>query len=88
MPFGMVSRRAAPDEFSAELKEIMTRFEMGALNWPPLKGSSFEAICTFTLVLFRLVGSSLFAAVFAFRGGSQMIESCVLELNPSPTGFI
>jgi hypothetical protein len=29
MPFGMVSRRAAPDEFSTELKEIMTRFEMG-----------------------------------------------------------
>lgn len=53
MPFGMVSRRAAPDEFSAELKEIMTRFEMGALNWTPLKGSSFEAICTFTLALFR-----------------------------------
>ena len=40
------------------------------------------------MVLFLLVGSSLFASVFALLGGSKVIEEFVLGLNLSTGGFL
>jgi tripartite ATP-independent transporter DctM subunit len=60
----------------------------GRLNLTTLKESVFESIRTSSMVLFLLVGSSIFAAVFALLGGSKVIENFVLGLNLSPAAFI
>jgi TRAP-type mannitol/chloroaromatic compound transport system permease large subunit len=60
----------------------------GTLNWTTLKDALFQSIQTSSMVLFLLVGSSLFASVFALLGGATVIERFVLGLNLSPGGFI
>jgi tripartite ATP-independent transporter DctM subunit len=81
---------AAPTEASAmgAAGALVLSAVYRRLTWPMLKASIFEAIRTSSMVLFLLVGSSLFAAVFALLGGSKVVENCVLGLNLSPTGFI
>lgn len=59
-----------------------------SLNWTALKGALFQSIQTSSMVLFLLVGSSLFASVFALLGGSRLVEEFVLGLNLSTGGFI
>jgi TRAP-type mannitol/chloroaromatic compound transport system permease large subunit len=58
------------------------------LNWGTLKDSVFQSLQTSSMVLFLLVGSSLFASVFALLGGSRLVEEFVLGLNLSPGGFV
>jgi tripartite ATP-independent transporter DctM subunit len=58
------------------------------LNWGTLKDSVYQSIQTSSMVLFLLVGSSLFASVFALLGGSGLVEEFVLGLNLSPGGFV
>ncbi len=60
----------------------------GRFNLTMLKESLFESIRTSSMVLFLLVGSSLFASVFALLGGSAVIERFVLGLNLSTAAFI
>jgi TRAP-type mannitol/chloroaromatic compound transport system permease large subunit len=81
---------AAPTETSAmgAAGALILSAVYRRLNLTTLKESIFEAIRTSSMVLFLLVGSSLFAAVFALLGGSKVIKSYVLGLNLSPTGFI
>jgi tripartite ATP-independent transporter DctM subunit len=81
---------AAPTEASAmgAAGALMLSAVYRRLTWNTLKSSVHEAIRTSSMVLFLLVGSSLFAAVFALLGGSRVVESFVLGLNLSPTGFI
>ena len=60
----------------------------GRFNLTMLKEALFESIRTSSMVLFLLVGSSLFASVFALLGGSAVIERFVLGLNLSTPAFI
>lgn len=60
----------------------------GKFNLTMLKESVVESIRTASMVLFLLVGSSLFASVFALLGGSKVIENFVLGLNLPTWGFI
>lgn len=58
------------------------------LSLSTLKDALFESIRTASMVLSLLVGSSLYAAVFALLGGSRVIEQFVLGLNLPPWAFI
>ncbi len=58
------------------------------LGLDTLKQALFDSVRTSSMVLFLLVGSSLFAAVFALLGGSALVERFVLGLNLSPGEFI
>jgi tripartite ATP-independent transporter DctM subunit len=53
-----------------------------------LKDALFQSMQTSSMVLFLLVGSSLFASVFALLGGAAVIERSVLGLSLSPGAFI
>jgi tripartite ATP-independent transporter DctM subunit len=53
-----------------------------------LKDALFQSIQTSSMVLFLLVGSSLFASVFALLGGANVIAQFVLGLRLSPGAFI
>ncbi len=81
---------AAPTEASAcgALGALILTAVYGKLNWKTLTESMYEAIRTSSMVLFLMVGSSLFASVFALLGGSKLIETFVLGLNLPPAGFI
>ncbi|MDI7261404.1 MAG: TRAP transporter large permease subunit [Thermodesulfobacteriota bacterium] len=86
----IVSGWAAPTEASAcgAAGALIIAAFYKKLNLGMLKESIREAIRTSSMVLFLMVGSSLFASVFALLGGSKVIESFVLALNLSPAGFI
>jgi tripartite ATP-independent transporter DctM subunit len=57
------------------------------LSFGMLRESVFLTIRTAAMVGWLLVGSSIFAAVFARLGGSALISSFVLGLNLSPEQF-
>lgn len=80
----------APTEASAmgAAGALLLSLLYGTLNWTTLKDALFQSIQTSSMVLFLLVGSSLFASVFALLGGATVIERFVLGLNLSPGGFI
>ncbi|MBI3079734.1 MAG: TRAP transporter large permease subunit [Deltaproteobacteria bacterium] len=81
---------ASPTEASAmgAFGALVLSAVYGRLNLPMLKESVFQSTRTSSMVLFLLVGSSLFASVFALLGGSKVIENFVLGLNLSPVAFI
>ena len=81
---------AAPTEASAmgAAGAIGLSALYGRLNLNMMKESVSESIRTSSMVLFLLVGSSLYASVFALLGGSAVIERFVLGLNLSPVAFI
>lgn len=58
------------------------------LTWENLKEAVFRSIRTSSMVLTLLVGSSIFAAVFARLGGASVVERFVLGLGLSTGGFI
>ncbi|HWP35901.1 MAG TPA: TRAP transporter large permease subunit [Thermodesulfobacteriota bacterium] len=58
------------------------------LNWATLKDAVFQTARTSSMVLFLLVGSSLFAAVFARLGGAEVVGNFLLGLGLSAEGFI
>lgn len=57
------------------------------LNFPMLKESVFLTVRTAAMVGWLLMGSSIFAAVFARLGGAQVIGNAVNALNLSPEVF-
>src|SRR5438034_3610866 len=59
----------------------------GRLNFPMVKESVFLTVRTASMVGWLLVGSSIFAAVFARLGGSAVISSFVTSLNLGPEQF-
>jgi tripartite ATP-independent transporter DctM subunit len=81
---------AAPTEASAcgGLGALILAAIYRKLTWSMLKESMYEAIRTSSMVLFLMVGSSLFASVFALLGGAKVIENFVLGLNLPPAGFV
>jgi tripartite ATP-independent transporter DctM subunit len=81
---------AAPTEASAvgAAGALVLSAIYGKLRLSTLKQALFDSVRTSSMVLFLLVGSSLFAAVFALLGGSAVIERFVLSLNLSPGAFI
>jgi tripartite ATP-independent transporter DctM subunit len=81
---------AAPTEASAvgAAGALVLSAIYGKLQLTTLKQALFDSVRTSSMVLFLLVGSSLFAAVFALLGGSAVIERFVLSLNLSPGAFI
>ena len=81
---------AAPTEAAAmgALGALVLAAIYRRLTWPNLKEAVFKSIQTSSMVLTLLVGSSLFAAVFARLGGSKVIENFVLGLGLSTGGFI
>jgi tripartite ATP-independent transporter DctM subunit len=58
------------------------------LTWENLEEAVFRSIRTSSMVLTLLVGSSIFAAVFARLGGASVVENFVLGLGLSTAGFI
>ncbi len=80
---------ATPTEAAAlgALGGILLAAAYGALNLQTLKESVFLTARASAMVLWLLVGSSLFAGVFARLGGAAMIESWVLSLGLSPFAF-
>ncbi len=57
------------------------------LTFPMIKESVFLTVRTAAMVGWLLLGSSIFAAVFARLGGAQIIGRTVLDLNLSPESF-
>src|SRR5439155_956727 len=57
------------------------------LNFQLIRGSVFLTVRAAAMVGWLLVGSSIFAAVFARLGGSAVISTFVNGLNLSPEGF-
>jgi tripartite ATP-independent transporter DctM subunit len=80
---------ATPTEAAAlgALGGILLAAGYRTLNLQTLKESVFLTARASAMVLWLLVGSSLFAGVFARLGGSAMIESWVLSLGLSPFAF-
>jgi len=86
----IVTGWAAPTEASAcgAFGALILSAAYGRLNWKSLTESLREAIRTSSMVLFLMVGSSVFASVFALLGGSKVIETFILGLNLPPAAFI
>jgi tripartite ATP-independent transporter DctM subunit len=80
---------ATPTEAAAlgALGGILLAAAYGKLNLQTLKESVFLTARASAMVLWLLVGSSLFAGVFARLGGAAMIESWVLSLGLSSFAF-
>jgi tripartite ATP-independent transporter DctM subunit len=80
---------ATPTEAAAlgALGGILLAAGYRTLNLQTLKESVFLTARASAMVLWLLVGSSLFAGVFARLGGAAMIESWVLSLGLSPFAF-
>jgi tripartite ATP-independent transporter DctM subunit len=80
----------APTEASAmgAAGALLLSLVYRSLTLSTLKDALFQSIQTSSMVLFLLVGSSLFASVFALLGGAAVIERSVLGLSLSPGGFI
>jgi tripartite ATP-independent transporter DctM subunit len=81
---------AAPTEAAAmgALGGLVLSASYRSLNWPTLKAAVVQSAKTSSMVLFLLVGSSLYAAVFARLGGAQVIGDFLLGLGLSPAGFL
>jgi tripartite ATP-independent transporter DctM subunit len=80
---------ATPTEAAAlgALGGIVLAAAYRTLNLQTLKESVFLTARASAMVLWLLVGSSLFAGVFARLGGAAMIENWVLSLGLSPFAF-
>jgi tripartite ATP-independent transporter DctM subunit len=80
---------ATPTEAAAlgALGGLVLAAAYGAFNLQTLRESVFLTARASAMVLWLLVGSSLFAGVFARLGGAAMIESWVLSLGLSPFAF-
>jgi tripartite ATP-independent transporter DctM subunit len=81
---------AAPTEAAAmgAIGGLILTIAYRRFSWETLKAAVFQTAQTSTMVLFLLVGSSLFAAVFARLGGAQLIGDFLLGLGLSKEGFI
>ncbi|MBX6426061.1 MAG: TRAP transporter large permease subunit [Variibacter sp.] len=59
-----------------------------ALNFRMLKDSVYLTARATAMVCFLFIGSWTFSSVFALLGGQQVVESLILSLNLSSTGFL
>jgi len=59
-----------------------------SLTWRGFRESVYLTARTSAMVCFLFVGSSTFAAIFAYLGGDVMIKNFVLGLNLSPLTFL
>jgi tripartite ATP-independent transporter DctM subunit len=80
----------APTEASAmgAAGALLLSIVYRSMSLATLKDALFQSMQTSSMVLFLLVGSSLFASVFALLGGARVVEQFVLGLNLSSGGFI
>jgi tripartite ATP-independent transporter DctM subunit len=81
---------AAPTEAAAcgALGGVLLTIAYGRFQWGTFRNAVVQTAQTSTMVLFLLVGSSLFAAVFARLGGAQVIGDAMLGLGLTQSGFI
>jgi tripartite ATP-independent transporter DctM subunit len=80
---------ATPSEGAAlgALGGIILAAAHGRLSFAMIRESVFLTVRTAAMVGWLLVGSSIFAAVFARLGGAQIIGNFILGLNLSPEVF-
>jgi tripartite ATP-independent transporter DctM subunit len=80
---------ATPSEGAAlgALGGIILAAAHGRLSFAMIRESVFLTVRTAAMVGWLLVGSSIFAAVFARLGGAQIIGDFILGLNLSPEVF-
>jgi TRAP-type mannitol/chloroaromatic compound transport system permease large subunit len=81
---------ATPGEAAAmgALGGLILAWAYGRLNWQNLKESVFLCARASAMVLWLLVGSSLFAGVFALLGGSALIERWIVGLGLNSGQFL
>ncbi len=59
-----------------------------SLTWQRLRESVYLAVRTSAMVCWLFVGSWVFASVFSYLGGEQLVKEFVLGLNLSPLTFL
>ena len=81
---------ATPTEAAAvgALGSMVLSIGYRAFNWARLKESVYLTARTSAMVCWLFVGSSTFAAIFAYLGGEGIIKEFVLGLNMSPLMFM
>jgi len=81
---------ATPTEAASvgALGSLLLALSYRSLTWRGFKESVYLTARTSAMVCFLFVGSSTFAAIFAYLGGDVMIKNFVLGLNLSPLTFL
>lgn len=81
---------ATPSEAAAvgALGALVLAVAYRALTWERLKESVYLTARTSAMVCWLFVGSGLFASVFAYLGGDELIKGFVQSLNLSPIMFL
>ena len=81
---------ATPTEAAAvgALGSILLAIGYGAMTWDRLREAVYLTGRTSAMVCFLFVGSSCFAAVFAYLNGHVLIQEIVQALNLNPITFL
>ena len=81
---------ATPSEAAAigALGALVLAISYRALTWERLKESVYLTARTSAMVCWLFVGSGVFASVFSYMGGEELIKNFVLSLNLSPIMFL
>jgi tripartite ATP-independent transporter DctM subunit len=81
---------ATPSEAAAlgALGGIVLAAAYGALTWERLQESVYLTVRTTAMVCWLFVGSGVYAAVFAYLGGQEVIGNFVIGLELSPLQFL
>ena len=81
---------ATPSEAAAvgALGAIVLAASYGALTWDRLREAVYLTGRSSAMVCFLFIGSSTFAAVFAYLNGHALIQEVVQALNLSPVMFL
>ncbi len=81
---------ATPSEAAAigALGGLVLAALYGSLTWSRLRESVYLAVRTSAMVCWLFVGSWVFASVFSYLGGEQLVEEFVLSLNLTPLTFL
>jgi tripartite ATP-independent transporter DctM subunit len=81
---------ATPSEAAAigALGGLLLALAYRSLTWQRLRESVYLAVRTSAMVCWLFVGSWVFASVFSYLGGEQLVKEFVLSLNLSPLTFL
>jgi tripartite ATP-independent transporter DctM subunit len=81
---------ATPSEAAAlgALGGLLLAVAYRALTWERLQESVYLTVRTTAMVCWLFVGSGIFASVFAYLGGQQVIGDFVIGLDLSPLQFL
>ncbi len=81
---------ATPSEAAAlgALGGLVLAAAYRALTWERLQESVYLTVRTTAMVCWLFVGSGIFASVFAYLGGQEVIGNFVVGLNLSPIQFL